>query len=154
LRVKPTGVGPLHRHDASVTTQRLGELSASHVESIDARRTALQQDIGESAGRRANIEADPAGRIDVKGIQRRRQLLSAARDVARPRDELDRGRHIDQIARLAVPPCLIARTYQDVAGQQQGLRFRASLGQAALDQKLIEPKLLPGWFGGQAVRAS
>jgi hypothetical protein len=39
--IETGGVRPLHRHDPSVTTQRLGELSASHVESIDARRAAL-----------------------------------------------------------------------------------------------------------------
>ncbi len=56
--IEPAGVRPLHRNHAGVTTQRLGKLSASHVESIDARSTALQQDIGEAAGRRPDVEAD------------------------------------------------------------------------------------------------
>src|SRR4029079_13120467 len=39
------GVGPLHRDDARVAAERFGELSATHVESVDPARAALQQDI-------------------------------------------------------------------------------------------------------------
>ena len=49
-------VRPLHRDDARVATERLGELAATHVESVDAARAALQQDVGEAARRGADIE--------------------------------------------------------------------------------------------------
>ena len=54
-------VRALHRDDARVATQRLGELAATDVESVDAARAALQQHVREAAGRRADVEADAAG---------------------------------------------------------------------------------------------
>ena len=59
-RVSAPGVGALHRDDARVAAERLGELAAAHVESVDAGRAALQQDVGEAAGRGADVEADEA----------------------------------------------------------------------------------------------
>ena len=52
------GVRPLHRDDARIAPQRLGELAAAHVESVDPARAALQQHVREAAGRRADVEAD------------------------------------------------------------------------------------------------
>ena len=116
--IEPAGVRPLHRNHSGVTTQRLGKLSASHVESIDARSTALQQDIGEAARRRPNVEAHAPGRIDLKGIERGGQLFAATRDVARSGDQLHcRSRH-DNIAGFAIASGLIARSDNHLAGQQ------------------------------------
>ena len=77
------GVRALHRHDARVAAERFGKLSAAHVESVDARRAALQQDVREAAGRGADVERDPARRVDLERIERRRQLVAAAADVRR-----------------------------------------------------------------------
>ena len=71
------------RHDARDRPERLGQLSAAHVESIDAARAALQQTVGEAAGRGADVQADPPDRVDPEGIERSGQLLAAARDVRR-----------------------------------------------------------------------
>ncbi len=43
-RFEPGRVRALHGHDTRVPAQHIGELSAPHVESIDARRSAPQQD--------------------------------------------------------------------------------------------------------------
>ena len=55
------GVRPLHRHDPLVAPERLGELAAPDVDRVDARRAALEQHVGEAAGRRAHVEADQPG---------------------------------------------------------------------------------------------
>jgi hypothetical protein len=154
VRIETAGVRPLHRNYASVTTQRLGELSASHVESIDARRTALQQHIGESTGRCAYIETDTAGRVDLEGVQSGGELLATTRHVPGSRDEVNRCRVIDHVARFAIAPCLVPGTDRDLPGEQQCLRFGACLGQAAFDEQLVEPDPLSGMLAGQAVRAS
>ena len=80
-RGQVAGVRPLHRDDAGVGAERFGELSAAHVESVDPARAALQQDVGEAAGRGADIERDEPGRVDPEGVERRRQLVAAAADV-------------------------------------------------------------------------
>ena len=54
--VSVAGVGPLHRDDPRVGAERLGELAATHVESVDPARAALQQDVREAAGRGADVE--------------------------------------------------------------------------------------------------
>ena len=80
----------LHRHDPRIVAQRVGELSVAHVESIDARRTALQQDVREAACRRADIEAHPAGNVDAERVERGGELLAAARHERRARGQRDR----------------------------------------------------------------
>ena len=66
-----------------------GELSATHVESVDPARAALQQDVGETAGRRADVERDEPGRVDLEGVERGRELVTAAADVGVGRDDGD-----------------------------------------------------------------
>ena len=79
--VSVAGVRPLHRDDARVAPERFGELAATHVESVDARRAALQQDVGEAAGRGTDVEARPSRRVDLERVERRRELVAAAADV-------------------------------------------------------------------------
>ena len=55
--------------------QRVGELSAAHVESVDPARAALEQDVGEAAGRGADVERDQPGRVDPERVERRGQLV-------------------------------------------------------------------------------
>ena len=85
------GVRPLHRDDAFVASQRLGELPAPDVHRVDARGSPLEQDVGETAGRRTNVERDESGGIDREGIQRGRQLVTAAADVRVGLGQRDRG---------------------------------------------------------------
>jgi len=62
----------------------------SDVERDDRRRAALEQDVGESARRRANIEGFAARGIDSEGIERACQLDAAAADIRMiRRGELD-----------------------------------------------------------------
>ena len=121
--IEPTGVRPLHRDHARIGAQGVGQLSAPHVESIDAARAAPQQTVGEATGRCSDIEADASRRIDAKGVERGRELLAAAGDERRALDELDRGRGIDEIAGLPVGPGSVTAPDPDPAGEQERLRL-------------------------------
>ena len=63
------GVGPLHRDHPGIASERLGELSTTDIERIDPARTALEQDVGEATGRRADVE----GHQTRQGRSRRRR---------------------------------------------------------------------------------
>ncbi len=76
-----TGVRPFHRHDARIAAERLGQLAAADIEGVDAGGAALQQDVGEAAGRGADIERDQPPRIDLERVERGRQLVTAAADI-------------------------------------------------------------------------
>ena len=62
-----------------------------------AARAVLQQAVGEPARRGADVQAPLAGRRPPRTRQRRLELLAAARDVARRRDQLD-GRVVRHVA--------------------------------------------------------
>ena len=59
----------------------VGELATPDVDRMDPRGAALQQDVGEAAGRRARVEADRPRRIDPERVERRGELVTAAADV-------------------------------------------------------------------------
>ena len=48
------------------------ELAVADVDGDDARGAALEQHLGEPAGRRAGIQGDPPGRVDRERVERRR----------------------------------------------------------------------------------
>ena len=89
--VSVAGVRPLHGDDPGVLAQPFGELSAPDVDGVDAGGTALQQDVGEATGRRTDVEADAARRVDLERIEGGGQLVAAARDVRLPLDDGRRG---------------------------------------------------------------
>ena len=61
------------------------QLAPTDVERVDAARPTLQQTVGETAGRSADVEADPAGRIDREVVEGVLQLVATARDKPPPR---------------------------------------------------------------------
>ena len=75
----------LEHDDAGVVPQPRVELPVADVERDHARRAALEQDVGEAAGRRADVEAVEARGVDAEHVERVRELLAAARDVGRRR---------------------------------------------------------------------
>src|SRR5829696_3835024 len=90
----------LHDKDPGVLSQTPIELAIAHVDREDHRRTALQQAVGESAGRSAGVQAALALDRDAQLIQRVLQLDAASGDelLALLDDEL--GVLGDQLARL------------------------------------------------------
>ena len=131
-------VRALHRDDARVASQRFGELPASHVESVDAGRTALQEDVGEAAGRGADVEAHEPARVDPEGIERGGELVAAPADEGLGLVHIDVGGRRDQVAGLAVVTGGVALPHPDLAGQHERLRAAARLDQPALHEQLVE----------------
>ena len=68
-----------------------------------------------------------------KRVERVRELLAAARDVARRPLDGELGVLVDLLARLGVAG--------DAAGEHERLRLRARLGEPALHQQHVEPLL-------------
>ena len=52
---------------------------------MNADRAALQQHVGEAAGRRTDVDRDLSGDVESERVERARQLVAAARDVLRTR---------------------------------------------------------------------
>ena len=61
--------GLLMDDHARVVAQLPGELVGAAVDRIDARRAALEQHIGEAAGRTADIHGDEAGHVDAEMVE-------------------------------------------------------------------------------------
>ena len=100
---------------------------APDVERDHARRAALEQDVREAAGRGADVERVPPGRVDPELVEGVRELVAAARDEPRRPldDELRRFVHL--LAGLLVAV--------DEARHHERLRLRAALGEPALDEE-------------------
>ena len=136
-RGEVAGVRPLHRDDPRIPPERLRELAAAHVERVDAAGAALQEDVGEAAGRCADVEAYRPARVDPNAS-------SAAASLWPPRLTYGSGRatsrasRVDQVARLAVAPGGVAVPDLDLARQHQRLGPRARGGEPTLDEQLVE----------------
>ena len=86
------GVEVLDDDDARIVAQPPVELPVADVERDDARGAALQQHVGEAAGRGADVERLAAGDGDAEGVERVRELQAAAADVGVVRREQRRRR--------------------------------------------------------------
>ena len=78
------------------------ELTVADVDGHHLRGAALQQAVGEPAGRRAGVEHPPAVDVDGERVERGVELVAATADEARRRAAAARSRH--RGARAA-PPC-------------------------------------------------
>src|SRR5262249_40350517 len=63
-------VNAFERKDARVRRETRIELSVTDVDSDNLDRAAREQDIGETSGRGADVEADEASRIELEGVER------------------------------------------------------------------------------------
>ena len=109
------------------------QLPVADVERDHARGPALEQHVGEAAGRRADVERVAPGDLDAERLERVRELLAPARDEARRLGHGQLRRLVDLLARL-----LVAR---HAPGQDERLRLRAALGEPTLDEQHVEPLL-------------
>ncbi len=137
LRREVAGVAALAHDDARIVAQLPGELPVPDIDGIDASRAALQQHVGEAAGRGADVEGDGTGGVDAEMVERMGELDAAARHpgmIAPAQFERRFGGDAD--ARLVEPA--IAAPHR--AGENQRLRLGAAVGKAALDQERIKPQ--------------
>jgi hypothetical protein len=125
--------------DAWVAADAIGQLAPPDVDGVDPDGAALEEDIGEAAGRGAGIEADEPGRVDRERVEGRRELVAAAAHVWIGLDEADLDRGVDEIAGLPIETRRITGTGPDLAREDQCLRSGARLGQPTLDDELVEP---------------
>ena len=84
-------VGALHDDDALVVAQPHVELAVAHVDGVDARGAALQQAVGEAAGRRADIERDQPARHRCRRPRAHGRAFAAPADKARRLRDIDCG---------------------------------------------------------------
>jgi hypothetical protein len=145
------GVQPVMDHDPRISGDPIGELSPPDIDRVNTGRPALEEHVAEPAGRRARIQADEPGGVDRECVQGGCELVAAAADVWLSRHELDLEIGVDEIARLAVDARGVAAARPDLAGEDQGLRPRAALRKATLDDELVEP-LADALRGGVAHR--
>ena len=130
------GVGALEHGHARIVAEPRVQLAVADVEGHDARGAALEQDVGEPAGRCADIEAVEPRRIDAGCFERVRELLAAARDVTRRLRHRELRRLVHLLAGL--------RVARHEACEDERLRLRAALGQPTLDEQHVEPLLRHG----------
>ncbi len=117
------------------------QLSAADIERIDAPRAAREQNLGKSAGRCADVEADAARGIEPEMIERRRQLDPAAGDEGMRRLRAQHGIDGDFVRRLGDDGFI----RRHPAGRNGSLRLGAAFEQTALDEETIDPHALR-WF--------
>ena len=97
-------VGALDHRDALVGSKRPRELPVADVDGNHVRGAALEQAVGESAGRRADVDRRDPGDVEPEGIERAGELHSAARHVAWLLGDLDESSSATACARLGDRP--------------------------------------------------
>ena len=99
-------VDALEHGHARVVAQRHGELAVRDVERDHMGGAALEQAVGEPAGRRADVERVAARRVEPEAVERVRQLDPAAGHVGRRRGHVEHhvlGHELARLLRAAAP---------------------------------------------------
>jgi len=135
-------IDALAGHHAGVAANFPMQLVVPDIEGMHARRAALEEAIGEAAGRGADIEAHAAGGIDSEGVERRFELEAAAADVFFGLQHGHRRVRPHSVARLARAPTV---DFHDTS-HQRALGFFAGFEQPARNEQRIEARFF-GMFG-------
>ncbi len=126
-------VRPLQDGDPRIAAQARMELSVADVDRDDARGAAVEEDVGEAARRRADVDAVEACGVDAEPVEAVRELLSPARDVARRLFNDELRALVDLVPRLVVA--------LNAPRDDERLRLRPRLREAALDEEDVEALL-------------
>ena len=97
-------VHALENRDARVVADLRVELPVADVERDHPRRAALEQHVGEPAGRGADVERIETGDVDPERVERVGELVPAAGDVRRRRLDLERRRRRRPARRASSAP--------------------------------------------------
>ena len=126
----------LPHRDPGIGAQRPRELTTPDVDRLDVRRAALEEAVGEPAGRRAGVErADPFD-ADLEPLERRGELLATTRHVARRRP-VDPDRLV--VAHLAGRSVGRRTTDEDTPGPDRVDRPRGLVDESPSDELGVEP---------------
>ena len=121
-------------HDARILAQTPIELALAHVDGMHPGRAALKEHVGESTGRRADVDSDLSGDVESQGVECAGQLFSATRDVFRTGIDGQLGilgdRSGSAIGTAAIDP--------HRACQDERLGALAAGGELTLHQELVE----------------
>src|SRR5262245_23049627 len=126
-------VQPLEHRYARVVPDARVQLPVPDVERDHPCCAALQEHVGEAAGRGPDVEAAAPVRVDSERVERMSELLPPSRDLQRRLRDRQLGRLFDLLPRL-----LIAG---DTPRQYQRLRLRAALREPALHEQHVEALL-------------
>ena len=127
LGLHVAGVELLFDDDAGIGAQFPDEVVGADVHGVDTGGTALEQAIGETAGGGSDVDAGPAGGIDVEGVERGFELEAAAADEAGFFLHLQRRVEGELVAGLGEGE--VSGT--DLAGEAEALCLLAGVAEAA-----------------------
>ena len=137
-RGKGADVGALQTGHPWVGAQGGVELVAADIDGVDMGGIPPQQHVGEAAGRSADIEAGQAGGVEAEGVERRRELETAAGDVGVGGRGLDPRIRADRVRGT----CDEAAVGPDQAGLDRRPRLRPAAEMPVLDQEPVGPQPL------------
>ena len=135
--LEPARIDALQHGHARILAQLPRELAVADVDRRDPRRAALDEHVGEAAGRGADVQRGAPADGDAERVERVGQLDAAApgvRVVGGRRRHVRRGRH--RRARLRDDDPVDAH----LAREHQRPRPGARGGQAALHHQRVEPR--------------
>ena len=107
------------------------------IQGKNPRRTALEQAVGEPAGRGPDVRADPAGDADPERVERRLDFIPAPAHEFFFSDHFQFCVRRDQGAGL----CGGLPVEQDLGGHDGAARLLARVKKTSLDQSHIQPGL-------------
>src|SRR2546421_7751204 len=134
-RVERARFRVLHHDDTRILAQLVVELAAADIHRVDDAGAALQQAVGEAAGRRADVHTDAALEVRAEVLERMRELLTATADVGRPALEL----HLRLSGHQGAGFVGALPVHQDVAGHDRAQRLLAAVQHSLLHQEAIQP---------------
>ncbi len=134
------GVELLLDDDSRVVAKFPDELVGSHIDGVDADGAALEQAVGEATGGGSDVDADPAGGVDVEGIKRAFKLESAAADVALFFFDLERG-VFEELGGGLVDDAVTAA---DFSGENEALGLLAGVAEASGDEERVDTVFFHG----------
>ncbi len=145
-----TCVEALDHGHPRVLAERVGDLAVGDVDGRDAGGAALEQAVGEAAGRGADVEAVAARDLDRERLERVLELDPAARDEARAGVDEELGPGLDQLARPQGDRAVGAEPDLTCAHGAGGGAARGK--DAALGENRVYAGLLHRWNGTAASR--
>ena len=140
-------VDPFVDDDPRILAQLPGELAMTDIDGVNPPGTAIEQHLGEAAGRGADVEGDAPVDYDPEVIESVGEFDAAPRDPGMIAPlESERRFCCELFAGFVDAPFAAA----DQAGEDQRLRLGAALGETSLDEELIGPPLFSHPSQGQA----
>ena len=133
------GVGPLHRHDPWIAAQRRRPAGRGRrrPHRPASRRAGATRRVKPPVEAPTSRQTRPR-RIDRERSERRGELVAAARHVRLGRLDGERDGRVHQVAGLPVAPGRVTLADPDLAAEDERLGTGPRLGQAPVDEQLIE----------------